>query len=202
MGKVSIGLRGWRFEEAEVFTPDGRLRPLDEMSDDDARRVSRLSALVGTPCHACWLIHGDADIAACNPAAVVYGEPMAEVVLCAAHEPDFLYWYREAGGEAHRGEETLQDAFHEWFLDGGRAPDGYAGLEHVDTDPTDLPTPPPVEEALRALDPATFDADVDLVKRPAEAGPVAIDEAGAAAMDEAGAAAVDEAGAEETEEGD
>lgn len=141
MGKVSIGLRGWRFDETDVFTEEGELRPVDHMPEDVAARVSRLSALVGSPCHACWLIHGDANLAECYVAAVVYGEPMAEVVLCEAHEPDFLYWYREAGGDAYRGSEEFQDAFFEWFDDGGRAPDGYAGIEHVDTDPEDLPEP-------------------------------------------------------------
>jgi hypothetical protein len=142
MAKVSIGLRGWRFEEGDVFTPDGDVRPLDEMPPDARERVLRLSALVGSPCDACWLIHGDEDIERCRAADVVYGEPMAEVVVCAPHEPDFLYWYREEGGSAHRGSEDLEDAFSEWFADGGRAPEGYEGIEHVDTDPDGLPEPP------------------------------------------------------------
>lgn len=141
MGKVSIGLRGWRFDEADVFTDDGDLRPVDQMPDDVAARVSRLSALVGSPCHACWLIHGDENLPACNVAAVVYGEPMAEVVLCEEHEPDFLYWYREAGGDQYRGSEAFQDAFFEWFTDGGRAPSDYSGIEHVDTEPESIPDP-------------------------------------------------------------
>ena len=154
MAKVSIGLRGWRFEESAVFDEAGRYRPLDEMPTDTANRISRLSALVTQPCHACYLVHGEADVARCTVAEIVYGEPMAEVILCADHEPDFLYWYREAGGEALRGEAELRDAFHEWFADGGRAPAGYAGLEHVDTDPDDLPDPPTV-------DGATCDVDLD-----------------------------------------
>jgi len=139
MSKVSIGLRGWRFEESDVFTPDGEVRPLDEMPPDARERVLRLSALVGSPCNACWLIHGDENIAQCNVAEVVYGEPLAEVVLCADHEPDFLYWYREAGGSAYRGSEDLEDAFYEWFVDGNRAPADYAGMEHVETDPEAVP---------------------------------------------------------------
>ena len=142
MAKVSIGLRGWRFEESDVFTPDGEVRPLDEMPPDARERVLRLSALVGSPCDACWLIHGDENIKQCRAADVVYGEPMAEVVLCGSHEPDFLYWYREEGGSEYRGSEKLEDAFHEWFADSGRAPEDYAGIEHVDTDPEDLPEPP------------------------------------------------------------
>jgi len=32
--KISIGLRGWRFDEDEVFTETGEVRPFDEISDD------------------------------------------------------------------------------------------------------------------------------------------------------------------------
>ncbi|MFH5798279.1 hypothetical protein [Haladaptatus sp. CMAA 1911] len=142
MGKVSIGLRGWRFDEAEVFTENGEYRPMDEMDDDTQTRLFRLSALVGSPCHACWLIHGDENIGMCNEMDVVYGEPLAEVGICSEHETDFLFWYFEEGGDRFRGEERLQDEFLEWFADGGRAPEGYAGVEHVDTDPDDLPEPP------------------------------------------------------------
>lgn len=145
-GKVSIGLRGWRFDEDEVFDESGAYRPLSEMPRDVANRVSRLSALVTAPCHACYLVHGEAEIGRCRVAKVVYGEPMSEVLLCTQHEPDFLYWYREAGGEALRGDPELRDAFHEWFADGGRAPEGYGGLEHVDTDPENLPDPPDPDE--------------------------------------------------------
>ena len=150
MGKVSIGLRGWRFDEAEVFTPDGDLRPIDELPRDTRHRLLRLTALAGSPCDACWLIHGDENLEACNPAEVVYGEPLGEVVLCAEHERDFLFWFREAGGDAYRGDRDLQDAFHEWFADGGRAPERYDGIEHVDTDPAHVPEPevemPPPED--------------------------------------------------------
>jgi hypothetical protein len=170
MPKVSIGLRGWRFEEAEVFEQDGGYRPLDEMPQDAANRISRLSALVTEPCHACYLIHGSADVGRCNVAEIVYGEPMAEVLLCAEHEPDFLYWYREAGGEAHRGEAELRDAFHEWFADGGRAPEEFEGVEHVEAAPDDVPEAPDpteelpgLEEELEALAPGEREAlDVDL----------------------------------------
>ncbi len=163
MGKVSIGLRGWRFDEADVFADDGSLRPVDEMAPDVARRVVRLSALVGSACHACWLEHGDAHLDRCAPAAVVYGEPLAEVLLCADHEADFLFWFREAGGEAYRGTDELQDAFHEWFLDGGRAPDGYAGLEHVDTDPAGVPVPPAVDQTAQNVElPEADRHDIDL----------------------------------------
>jgi hypothetical protein len=159
MAKVSIGLRGWRFDEEAVFDETGRFRPLAEMPRDVSNRVSRLSALVTSPCHACYLVHGEADVAACDVAEVVYGEPMAEVLLCADHERDFLYWYREAGGEALRGDPELRDAFHEWFADGGRAPEGYAGIEHVDTDPADLPEPPDPDELSAG---AACDLDLDV----------------------------------------
>jgi len=68
MGKVSIGLRGWRFDEDEVFDDEGRYRPLDEMPRDVADRISRLTGLVTSPCHACFLLHGESEIAACNVA--------------------------------------------------------------------------------------------------------------------------------------
>ncbi|RJS97743.1 hypothetical protein [Halococcus sp. IIIV-5B] len=139
MGKVSIGLRGWRFDEGAVFDADGDVKPLEAMDHDTRHRVVRLRQLVGSPCHACWLIHGDDDLDACHEAASVYGEPLHEVVLCEHHEPDFLYWFREESGASYRGEDELQDAFHEWFADGNRAPEGYGGIEHVDTDPSGVP---------------------------------------------------------------
>ena len=152
MGKVSIGLRGWRFEESEVFEADDSFRPLEEMSSDVRDRVLRLTALVGSPCDACWLLHGDEHVERCNVAELVYGEPSHEVVLCAEHEPDFLYWYHEAGGERFRGQSELQNAFHEWFADGGRAPEGYAGLEHVDTAPEQVPVPPDPDLELLSVE--------------------------------------------------
>jgi hypothetical protein len=163
MGKVSIGVRGWRFDEEEVFTQDGEYRPMDEMDTDTRKRLARLSALVGSPCDACWLIHGDANLEQCNVIEVVYGEPLAEIAVCAEHENDFLYWYFEEGGEQYRGEEELQDEFHEWFADGGRAPEGYAGVEHVETDPDDLPEPPePDLEAMNVEVPDEERTEIDL----------------------------------------
>ena len=146
MAKVSIGLRGWRFEESEVFTDDGDFRPLDDIPEDPRERLLRLSQLVTEPCDACYLIHGEADKRRCNEATIVYGEPLEEVLLCDRHEADFLYWYREEGGSEHRGDPELKDEFHEWFADGGRAPDGYGGMEHVDTDPDSLRQPDPAEK--------------------------------------------------------
>ena len=142
MAKVSIGMRGWRFDEEEVFDDDGAIRPLSEMEDDTVYRLIRLSAMLGEPCDACWLIHGEENIEQANGAEIVYGEPLAEVVLCDDHEADFLYWFREDGGSEYTGSGDLPDAFHEWFLDGNRAPDGYGGLEHVQEAPDDMPTAP------------------------------------------------------------
>lgn len=146
MTKVSIGMRGWRFDEEEVFDDEGNIRPLSEMEDDTVYRLVRLSSMMGEPCDACWLIHGEEDIEQANGADIVYGEPMAEVILCDEHEADFLYWFREDGGSEYKGSGDLPDAFHEWFLDGGRAPEGYEGISHVETDPEDLPEPPEVDE--------------------------------------------------------
>jgi len=162
MAKVSIGLRGWRFEESEVFTEDGEFKPLDEVPEEPRERLVRLTYLVEQPCDACYLIHGEEAIARCAQAAIVYGEPGDELLLCADHEADFLYWYREAGGNAYRGEPTFRDRFHEWFADGGRAPDGYEGLEHVDTDPDGLPAPPDPEEIHRRLNEEFEGQQIDL----------------------------------------
>jgi hypothetical protein len=139
MSKVSIGLRGWRFDEDEVFTDDGEVRSFDEMTEDTRRRLVRVGVLYGSPCDACWLIHGDAGLEDCNEATVVYGEPLSEVTLCDEHEPDFLYWFREAGGLEHAETEAFEDEFHEWFAADNRAPEDYGGVEHVETDPMNLP---------------------------------------------------------------
>jgi hypothetical protein len=159
MSKVSIGLRGWRFDEEEVFTEDGDLRSIDEVSPDTRDRLVRLSVVAGQPCNACWLIHGDENIQECNVARVVYGEPLHEVLLCNEHEPDFLYWYQEEGGSQYRGEaEAFEAAFQEWFAAGNRAPEGFRGVEHVETDPDSVPQPEPdveqdtLEEAIAELD--------------------------------------------------
>jgi hypothetical protein len=151
MAKVSIGLRGWRFDESEVFTDEGEFRPLDEVPEDARTRLIRLTYLQSKPCDACYLVHGEGETRRCNQATVVYGEPMEEVLLCSDHEADFFYWYREAGGSEYRGEETFRDEFHEWFAAGGRAPDGYEGPDHVDTGPDELPTPPEPAELNRRL---------------------------------------------------
>jgi len=139
MSKVSIGLRGWRFDEDEVFTDDGAVRPFDEMREDTRRRLVRVGVLYGSPCDACWLIHGDDGLEDCNESTVVYGEPLAEVTVCDDHEADFRYWFREDGGIDHAETERFEDAFHEWFAAGNRAPEGYGGVDHVETDPRELP---------------------------------------------------------------
>lgn len=137
MSKVSIALRGWRFDEDAVFETDGgELKALEEMPEDVRHRVIRLAQIGGDACDACWLLHGEADIDRANAGDIVYGEPMAEVLLCADHEADFLYWFREAGGRAYAGDAAFPDEFHEWFAAGNRAPDDYAGLDHVESDPT------------------------------------------------------------------
>jgi len=161
MSKVSIGLRGWRFDEDEVFTDDGNLKPFGEMPPEPRTRIIRLHRLVEAPCDACWLIHGDAEVHECNVATVVYGEPFAEVVLCDEHERDFLYWYREDGGKEYRGDEAFEDAFHEWFADGNRAPEGYGGIEHVDTDPEGIPKPTTGEDVGTCGVGGSCDTDLD-----------------------------------------
>ncbi|WP_396612380.1 hypothetical protein ACH9L7_03630 [Haloferax sp. S1W] len=152
MAKVSVGLRGWRFEESEIFSEEGEFKPLDEIPEDARNRLVRLVSLVEEPCDACYLIHGDEEIHKCRQAAIVYGEPGEEVLLCPQHEPDFLYWFREEGGRELAGDDVFADAFHEWFAADGRAPEDYAGMEHVETDPDDLPSPPDASEIQRRLE--------------------------------------------------
>jgi len=158
MAKVSVGLRGWRFDEDEVFTDDGEWAPLDEMSDDTRNRLLRLGILLDQPCDACYLEHGEAEKRRANPAAIVYGEPGDEVLLCDDHESDFLYWFREEGGSDLTGEEEFRDEFHEWFVADNRAPAGYGPDEHVEAAPEALPNLPTPEEAQRRLEAA---ADYD-----------------------------------------
>jgi hypothetical protein len=164
MSKVSIGLRGWRFDEEEVFDEEGDFRSLAEMSPDTRDRIGRLMEVVDKPCDACWLIEEEEQH--CRSASVVYGEPLREVVLCDQHELDFLYWFREEDGRALAGEEEFPNAFRQWISGGGRAPDGYAGLEHVDTDPETIPEPEPeqsVEEEIASLsDEERESLDIDL----------------------------------------
>jgi len=162
MAKVSVGLRGWRFDEEAVLDEDGQVKPFDELDGDVKQRIVRLARLVEAPCDACWLIHGDEEIQRCNVAAVVYGEPLAEVVLCEDHEADFVYWFREDGGSEYAGEDELETQFHEWFLDGNRAPDGYGGIEHVATEQSAMPDPPEVDDE-HELDeePQTEDVSMD-----------------------------------------
>ena len=143
MSKVSIGLRGWRFDEEAVLDDDGTLKPLARIPPDPRERIARLATLVSEPCDACWLTYGEEESQRCKQARVVYGEPLGEVLLCNEHEADFLYWFREEGGADIAGDRLLQNAFHQWFADGGEAPEGYDGMEHVDTDPDGVVQPDP-----------------------------------------------------------
>lgn len=169
MGKVSIALRGWRFDEDAVFDEDGEMRPLRDMDNETRTRIIRLSVAAGEPCDACWLKHGRANVQQCNVARVIYGEPLHEVLLCADHEPDFLYWFREEGGRDLANRPTdFEDSFYEWFDDGNRAPEDYGGMEYVNTEPEEVPKPqqgdmPTLEEELARMDDEELDAlDVDL----------------------------------------
>lgn len=161
MAKVSIALRGWRFDEEDVFDEDGEIRPMEEMSEETRKRLIRLRVVAGEPCDCCWLLNEKK--ADCNVARIVYGEPLGEVLLCPDHEADFLYWFREDGGSREKGHEHFADTFHEWFAAGNRAPEGYGGLEHVDTEPDEIPAPdmgedvPELEEAIEEMDDEALD---------------------------------------------
>jgi hypothetical protein len=152
MSKVSVGLRGWRFEESEIFDEDGEFKPLEEIPEEPRERLVRLQKLVEEPCDACYIEHGEENLHRATPAEVVYGEPLGELLLCHDHEPDFLYWFREAGGSDHRGSAAFADRFHEWYAAGNRAPEGYGGLEHVDADPEGLPDPPGQNEIQERIE--------------------------------------------------
>ena len=143
---MSVGLRGWRFDEAEIFTGDGELKPLDEIPADPRERLVRLVSLIEEPCDVCYLDHGEAEVHRCNQAEIVYGEPNGEVLLCAEHEPELIYWYREAGGSELAGTVEFGDRFHEWVAAGNEAPEGYGSVEHVEEDPDGLPDLPDQQE--------------------------------------------------------
>lgn len=170
MGKVSVALRGWRFDEEDVFTEEGELRPIDRMDPDTRERLVRLTVIAGSPCDACWLIHGDENLEQCNVADVVYGEPLHEVVLCPEHERDLVYWFQHEGGRDLVGDgEAFEEEFYDWFDAGNRAPDSFEGPEHVETDPEKVPDPnpeiemPTLEEELESMDQEELEAlDVDL----------------------------------------
>ncbi|MDB9232820.1 hypothetical protein [Halorubrum ezzemoulense] len=164
MAKVSIGLRGWRFEEDEIFTDDEELKPLDEIPEDPRERLVRLVTLVEEPCDVCYLEHGDEEINRCRQAEIVYGEPEGEVLLCAEHEPDLLYWFREAGGSEYKGSVEFADRFHEWVAAGNEAPEGYGSVEHVDEDPDGLPDLPDQQEVQERLEEDFQGERIDIVE--------------------------------------
>ena len=142
MAKISVGMRGWRFEEEHILDEDGEFLPLEEMPTAERERLIRLGYIYNSPCNVCWLKHGNENVEACNVARYVYGEVFSEVLLCEEHEPVFVYWFREEGGTEYTESDDFADRFYEWYLDGGRAPEEYEGMEYVSTDPDDLPEPP------------------------------------------------------------
>lgn len=111
MAKVSVGLRGWRFDEEEIFTDDEELKPLDEIPEEPRERLVRLVGLVEEPCDVCYLEHGEAEVHRCNQAEIVYGEPNGEVLLCPEHEPDLIYWFREEAVASTPATSTSATAF-------------------------------------------------------------------------------------------
>ena len=164
MAKVSIGLRGWRFEEDEIFSDDEELKPLDEIPEDPRERLLRLVSLVEEPCDVCYLDYGESEVHRCNEAEIVYGEPDGEVLLCPEHEPDLLYWFREEGGSDHKGSVEFADRFHEWIAAGNEAPKGYGSVEHVEQDPDGLPDLPDQQEVQERLE-ADFEGErIDILE--------------------------------------
>ena len=164
MAKVSVGLRGWRFDEEEIFTDDGELKPLDEIPEGPRERLFRLVGLVEEPCDVCYLEHGESEVHRCNQAEIVYGEPEGEVLCCPEHEPDLIYWYREEGGSEHAGSVEFGDRFHEWVAAGNEAPEGYGSVEHVEQDPGGLPDLPDQQEVQERLE-ADFEGErIDILE--------------------------------------
>jgi hypothetical protein len=141
MTKVSIGFRGWRFDEDEVFDEDGSYRPLPEMDEDTRERIQRIPELSNQPCDVCYLAAQAGERESRDEPTAVYGEPGAEVLVCDAHEATFYYWFLDAGGDEHEGTPELQDAFHKWVAAGNREPEHYEGPDHVETDPDSIPAP-------------------------------------------------------------
>jgi len=170
MAKVSVGLRGWRFDEEEIFTDDEELKPLDEIPEEPRERLVRLVGLVEEPCDVCYLEYGEAEVHRCNQAEIVYGEPRGEVLCCPEHEPDLLYWFREAGGSEHAGDLAFGDRFHEWVAAGNEAPEGYGSVEHVDEDPDALPDLPDQQDVQERVE-QDFDGDrIDILDLAGEGG--------------------------------
>jgi hypothetical protein len=164
MAKVSVGLRGWRFDEEEIFTDDEELKPLDEIPEEPRERLVRLVSLVEEPCDVCYLEHGEAEVHRCNQAEIVYGEPKGEVLLCPEHEPNLIYWFREEGGSEHAGSREFGDRFHEWVAAGNEAPEGYGSVEHVEEDPDGLPDLPDQQDIQERVE-QDFDGDrIDILE--------------------------------------
>jgi len=170
MAKVSVGLRGWRFDEEEIFTDDGELRPLDEIPEGPRERLFRLVSLVEEPCDVCYLEYGESEVHRCTQAEIVYGEPEGEVLVCPEHEPDLIYWYREEGGSDHAGSREFADRFHEWVAAGNEAPEGYGSVEHVEEDPDGLPDLPDQREVQERVE-QDFEGDrIDILELAGEGG--------------------------------
>lgn len=164
MAKVSVGLRGWRFDEDEIFTDDEELKPLDEIPEEPRERLVRLVGLLEEPCDVCYLEYGEAEVHRCNQAEIVYGEPRGEVLLCAEHEPDLIYWFREEGGSEHAGSLEFGDRFHEWVAAGNESPEGYGSVEHVEENPTELPDLPDQQEIQERVE-RDFDGErIDILE--------------------------------------
>ncbi len=164
MAKVSVGLRGWRFDEEDIFSDDGELKPLDEIPEGPRERLFRLVGLVEEPCDVCYLEYGESEVHRCNQAEIVYGEPEGEVLCCPEHEPDLIYWYREEGGSEHAGSVEFGDRFHEWVAAGNEAPEGYGSVEHVEEDPEGLPDLPDQQEIQERVE-QDFEGDrIDILE--------------------------------------
>jgi len=164
MAKVSVGLRGWRFDEEEIFTDDEELKPLDEIPEEPRERLVRLVSLVEEPCDVCYLEHGEAEVHRCNQAEIVYGEPKGEVLLCPEHEPNLIYWFRGGGRQRARRRPRVRRPLPRVGRRGQRGPGWVRPVEHVEEDPDGLPDLPDQQDIQERVE-QDFDGDrIDILE--------------------------------------
>ncbi len=104
---------------------DGRVRPL-RPGAGNSPAVRVLAERVSTPVTPAGLFTATKTSNSAT-SRIVYGEPMGEVLVCSDHEADFLYWFREEGGEPTAAKRRSAE-FHEWFQGGNRV----HRMEHSD----------------------------------------------------------------------
>jgi hypothetical protein len=111
MAKVSVGLRGWRFDEEEIFTDDGELKPLDEIPEEP--RESLYAALLR--------VHLATDLAARDTVIDLYSvhafpRPVLRELIVAVE--DSAAWAEAwARGERLTGNDAVDALLERWELE-------------------------------------------------------------------------------------